>query len=1364
MARPSQDFIERALELQGTVRARASAAETAWAVRSAAHTGEDAFDALAKRVTSSPVRVAGVLSGEHDPLLLCALAGKRSMEDLAGVAPAGGRSNAAPTMLESLAARRVQQHWDLCRTDPVDAKRLEAKWAASRATMRAGHLGPALSAMEATYGAACSVEREAAQGRLVSTVPPASWDPAGAHAGKLAGYGSERWNRMRGQAVAETQMPADWEHRRSASRGRQRPRARFVARGAGRVEQLADARFSLRMAASRIAFQVRLKLAMARGPGATRRFLTSVASNPRRAAAAVRARLDPMVVAAAIGPKAIEGMLAGRHVREAGPLGRLQDELQKRDVARLQHVRTGPDGGGVADLKAQRDALDGGLASAKGMREASARFVDKVWQGDNRAGAAGGGWSADSALGEQFQQGRVDGSVYDAWRGRREAVVEGAGAEQLQERFGAERWSPVDSALQDRAGEEALSERFAELGGADAGYRLRREVVVAANPQAGIDQVEALHVERRDLRAARGEAAADSRAETDWAAGDIERGPGGSGPGGSPGEPLSQPTVPPVPDGPVPAEDRDAVLNGQRLRVESELRREDSAVFGEGVTADSLRGGPDWIVRADGACVHRTADVADDARIEAGAIVGPKATVESGAVVREGARVGADAEIGKDAIVDRDVLVGGSRVGSGAVVGFGSVVAGWSHVEAGALVGSGSVVGSGVKIGSNAWVGAGTSVGERAKIGARAEVGANCVIAGPTRGVKNRATGHEAVEIGDGAGIANGVKVGSAALVMTQSQVGAGAWINDGAALHPTTKIGEDAVVGINADVAFGVEVPERVLVLPEAEVTKENVSRLSQAGYRGVPDDSSAEHEWASVATAFGDEDKEKLKERFASLGGRDAGYRLRTEVTELRDPGGTWSSEREVLHLERWQPRARSQDEHPSPPGVGSSQVPGASIVIPPEALRDVEVKEEDLPKMTQEAEPPPNGSWKVHDDDLVDRVIPREDGSYEVQFKPGVVPAQGLGEDAASETHKRRTDPQLVELQNERTAQTVDLERAARETLADAVEHGRAPFDVERAGYMPGVATNAFSREPVDGVDGDLLRAKAIREGAGHDLRFATREQIEAAGGRVSPEAEGVIVMREVPVSAQPFGADGKVDRKADSVDYRVKSPQVLYHVSTETDLVRGQVPSQPLGARVPEMTAEDLCKSVGVNTLEMGHPKGRSEFRPANPKDNVPEDTIVVAKDGGESVAERNGRLAGAAVRAMLSSNRDENDSRPAAPKDAYSKDAGKAKLERRLVEVMAADRAAGRIGVAYRTSPPVTAKERKEFVQMLKKPEVRERLGKEVDRVSFWVADGAKERLQARGVDTVHERAQGASPAGADRGRPDRQRDEPAYSR
>ena len=261
MARVSPEFIERALELQGTVRARASAAESAWALRTAAHTGEDAFDALARRVTSSPVRVAGVLSGEHDPLLLCALAGKRSMEDLAGVTPAGGRSNAAPTMLESLAARRVQQHWELCRTDPERAKRLEAKWAASRATMRSGHLGPALSAMEATYGAGCSAEREAAQGRLVSTVPPhvdrrRACGKAAATVGAL-----ERACAAGGGRHAEPRMEPATRARPAAAR------ARFVRRGA-------DAwRWPTRVFAgmARAGSRSRSRRWRCAGPGATRR-------------------------------------------------------------------------------------------------------------------------------------------------------------------------------------------------------------------------------------------------------------------------------------------------------------------------------------------------------------------------------------------------------------------------------------------------------------------------------------------------------------------------------------------------------------------------------------------------------------------------------------------------------------------------------------------------------------------------------------------------------------------------------------------------------------------------------------------------------------------------------------------------------------------------------------------------------------------------------------------------------------------------------------------------------------------------------------------------------------------------------------
>ena len=1064
----SPDFVDRTLELEGSVRARMSARETAWALRSAAHEGDDAFSALARRITSSPARLAGVLSGEHDPLLLCALAGRRCMQDLAGVVLAGGRSAAQGSLLERLAARAVRRHWELCCTDPVRAQRLEARWMAGRATMRSGCLGAPLAAMEATYGAACSAEREAAQGRLVSVAPPSAWTPGGVHEGALAGYGSPRWDRMRLQAVAETESPADWRCR-FGNDAAERPRARFVARGSGRTEQLARRWLSPRMAVSRIAFQVRLKRAMARGPAATRRFLVSLASNPRRAAAAVRARLDPMVVAAAIGPSTIEGVLAGRLVRTSGPLGRLQDELYRRDLTRLEQVRAlarvdrSEDRGRLAADPEVRDALDGGVASRKGMRDASARFVDAVWRGDRRGVEAGPGWRADSALGEQFEQGHVAGSVYDAWRARRDAVVQGEGAAELQRRYGAQRWSRVASVSVDAgetrsAAEVRLRERFDALGGAEAGYRLRRDVVVHADPAAGVGQVDTLVIERQDLLAVRSAAAGDrAGAGEEWWRGGAERFPGGAGPAG-------RQIIPPAP---APSETR---------------RRSDAAA--------PVPPEPSSLTVADPPPVH------------------------PGSVPRS----------------------------------------------------------------------------------------------------------------------------------------------------DESADLGQDDLAG--------------------------------------------------------------------------DA---------------------------------ARRRSQVPPPP-AHAAQVPAVSVVVPAGALRDVEIEEKDLPKMVQEAAPPPNGSWKVCDDELVDRVVPLADGSYEVRFKPGVVAAsQACAEQVASQTHKRRTDPQLVEQQNERTVRTLELERAARETFADAVERGRAPFDVERGGLAPGEATDAFTREAVEGFDGDLLRAKAIREGFPHDLRFATREQIEAAGGRVhhgedGREVDGVVVMREVAVSAQPFGSDGKLDPAADPVEYRVKAPVVLYHVATATDLDRTQVPRQCIEPPVPEMTAEDLCESVGVRTVSNGH-RGTSEFQPRTERLDVPTDTISIAADAGESVAERNGRLMGAAVRATMSGNREEADPRLALPPEGtFSQEADKRRYEQRLVEVLAADRAAGRVGVAYRTSPPATADERAKFVEILKSPAARERIAREVDRVSSWVADGARERLHARGMETVQERAQGAPGGAGDRGRIDERREQPVHAR
>ena len=615
-------------------------------------------------------------------------------------------------------------------------------------------------------------------------------------------------------------------------------------------------------------------------------------------------------------------------------------------------------------------------------------------------------------MGEQFEQGHVAGSVYDAWRARREAVVQGEGAAELERRYGPQRWSrvasvPVDAAEPRSGADVRLRERFDELGGAEAGYRLRREAVMPGDSAAGVGQVDTLVIERQDLLAVRAAAAGDSvGAGEEWWMGEAERFPGGSGPAG-------RQIVPPVP-----------------APSTSETRRRSNVVAPAPPEPSSLTG------------------------------------------------------------ADPPPVVPGSR-----------------------------------------------------------------------------------------------------------------------------PRIEESADLGLD--------------------------------------------------------------------------------------DLGGDV---------------ARRGSQAPPPP-ARAAQVPAVSVVVPADALRDVEIEEEDLPKMLQEAAPPPNGSWKVCDDELVDRVVPLADGSYEVRFKPGVVaPSQACAEEVASQTHKRRTDPQLVERQKERTARTLELERAARETFADAVERGRAPFDVERGGLAPGEATDAFTQEPVEGFDGDLLRAKAIREGCPHDLRFATREQIEAAGGRVrrgedGREVDGVVVMHEVAVSAQPFGRDGKLDLAADPVEYRVKAPVVLYHVATATDLDRTQVPRQRIRAAG---SGDD-----GRGPVRVGRRADREHRAPWRHRVSA-EGCAPGRAHGHDCDLRRCRRVGGRAQRAPGWAPPSAPRCRPTARRRTLVlRFRPRGRIRRRWTSAGTRSgwsrssrriRAAARIGVAYRTSPPATADERAKFVEILESPSARDRAG------------------------------------------------------
>ena len=449
MARVDDSFFDLVEHYEGSIAARGVGYWNRLAVPFAAGRGDASLQKLANHFEASPLRVAGVITRleDYDPMALAAVAGKRSMQDLAGVTPADGRSQSKPTMLEVIARDAAERHFERCRVDPEGAKRAEARWASERTRLRTGHLAEALDAVEATYGAACSAEREAALGRRVTVSPPVGYRPQGDH--RLTGLGTDRWRQLTDEAVVRTQLPKDWRYR-SGSHSHDRARLGYMPRGVGRARQLAARRFSPRVTVARFWLKRRLARALRRGPVATRQFLAGVAASPSLSAAAISSRLDPMVVAAAIGPKAVDNQLAGNRVRYPGNLGRLHAAVDQRDSDTLAAVRRDPEGvlpDGVGDRE-YNSAVVGGFGEDTKMRDLAANVVNRVWMRDPQGSSHG------------------NGDVYEVWRERRACVASGMREEDLQSFF-ADRMEHLSMA---RGADPAFEQRD-DLRQADRGRR-----------------------------------------------------------------------------------------------------------------------------------------------------------------------------------------------------------------------------------------------------------------------------------------------------------------------------------------------------------------------------------------------------------------------------------------------------------------------------------------------------------------------------------------------------------------------------------------------------------------------------------------------------------------------------------------------------------------------------------------------------------------------------------------------------------------------------------------------------------------------------------------------------------------------------
>ena len=372
--RVTREFADQAARFEHTNRGVLSALNTDLKVVLALQTDRAALDRVGEHILSTPMRMGAVLGEKADPILLSALAGDRALRNLGGLDSAGteGEKLDYVTTLEAMAARASRDYVQLCQTDPAEARRLSAGWAAVRSGVRSSFLREGVEAAEASFGVATDALIDRSLGRRPLVAPPPGWQPVGVMAAVARAMPDDMHRRF-GDVPLVSQPPQRWTPQQGDGyRGWDRFRNRFIAKGGiGRAEQLVR-RSLVRVPLSRARMRSQLRYNMAQGPDA-KAYLQRVASNPRRAATLMSLDVDPMVVAAALGPRAMAAVVSGQPVPENSSLARLCDVMARRDRAHmneLRHVDSGPAGDRLRE--ARRDGVFG---------EEAELFVNRAWDG-----------------------------------------------------------------------------------------------------------------------------------------------------------------------------------------------------------------------------------------------------------------------------------------------------------------------------------------------------------------------------------------------------------------------------------------------------------------------------------------------------------------------------------------------------------------------------------------------------------------------------------------------------------------------------------------------------------------------------------------------------------------------------------------------------------------------------------------------------------------------------------------------------------------------------------------------------------------------------------------------------------------------
>lgn len=303
-------FLERSEHLKGTRRAEAAVVLLRNSLLLAAQRDQRHLDALRSRIARSPLLFAALQSDRLDPLLVASVAGDGFMRDVAGHGPRPGQPRQL-TAFDLIARDALTRHIERCSNNPDVAARLQARWSSNRSCIRDGYLRAPLTALERTYGAACQAVIDTRAGLTPLHAPAVGWRP-----GPLAAALADPL-RDPGVAAALRRAPRvyaaspEWIPPAAVRNVRRWWRHRWQAGGGSRAQQL-ERRSVLRVPASRWLFRRGMRRALEAGPEATAKYLRRVAANPRRVAAARAEGLDPLVVAAALGPAALRLHLSGR--------------------------------------------------------------------------------------------------------------------------------------------------------------------------------------------------------------------------------------------------------------------------------------------------------------------------------------------------------------------------------------------------------------------------------------------------------------------------------------------------------------------------------------------------------------------------------------------------------------------------------------------------------------------------------------------------------------------------------------------------------------------------------------------------------------------------------------------------------------------------------------------------------------------------------------------------------------------------------------------------------------------------------------------------------------------------------------------